>query len=66
VRGAPWWRASGGKEPPAVGRRSGGGRWLGGHGAMVSSSGGLGGEGGLGGWSERLVHVGALGGQGIE
>jgi hypothetical protein len=52
VRGAPWWRASGGQEPLVAGRRSGGGRQLGGRG----------GKGGLGGRSERPVHAVALGG----
>jgi hypothetical protein len=49
VRGAPWWRASGGKEPPVAGRWSGGGRRFGGRGVAVSSGAGHGGEGGLGG-----------------
>jgi hypothetical protein len=48
ARGAPRWRVSGGKEPPMVGRRSGGGRQLRGRGAVVSSGGSHGGEGGLG------------------
>jgi hypothetical protein len=65
VRGAPWWRASGGKELLAAGRRSGGGRRLRGHGAAMSSGGGRGGNGGLRGRSERPVRAVALGGQGI-
>jgi hypothetical protein len=40
VMGAPWWRVSGGKEPPVAGRRSGGGRRFKGRGAAVSSGGG--------------------------
>jgi hypothetical protein len=63
ARGAPRWRASGGKEPLVAGRRSGGGRQLGGRGAAVSSGGGCGGEGGLRGWSERPVWAAALSGQ---
>jgi hypothetical protein len=66
TRGAPLWRASGRKEPPAAGRRSGGGRQLGGHGVAVSSGGERGAEGGLGGRSERLVCAAVLSGQGIE
>jgi hypothetical protein len=65
VRGAPRWCALGGKEPPATGRRSGGGRRLGGCGAAVSSGRGHGGEGGIGGRSERPIRAVALGGQGI-
>jgi hypothetical protein len=53
ARGAPWWRASGRKEPPAAGWGSGGGRQLGGCGAVVSSGGGRGGEGSLGRWGAR-------------
>jgi hypothetical protein len=49
ARGAPLWRVSGRKEPPAAGRRSGGGRRLGGCGVVVSSGRGHGGKGGLGG-----------------
>jgi hypothetical protein len=64
MRGAPWWRASGGKEPPATGQRSGGGRQLGGRGAVVSSGRGRGDEGGLGGLSERPVRAAVFGGQG--
>jgi hypothetical protein len=57
TRGAPRWRASGGKEPPTAGRRSGGAHRFRGHGATVSSGGGRSSEGGLGGRSERLVHA---------
>jgi hypothetical protein len=64
ARGAPRWCTSGGKEPPVAGWRSGGGCRLGGHGVVVSSGGGRGGEGGLGGRSEQLVRAVALGGQG--
>jgi hypothetical protein len=66
LRGAPRWHASDGKEPPAAGQRSGGGRRLGGRGAAVSSGRGRGCEGGLGGRSERPVRTAALSGQGIE
>jgi hypothetical protein len=62
VRGAPWWRASGGKEPTAVGRRSGAGHRFRGRGAVVSSGGGHGSEGGLGGQSEWPVRAKMLGG----
>jgi hypothetical protein len=62
ARGAPWWRTSDGKEPPAAGRRSGGGRRLRGRGAAMSSGGGCGSEGGLMGWSEWLVGAAALSG----
>jgi hypothetical protein len=55
VRGAPWWRSSGRKEPPAAGRRSGGGRHLGGCRAAVSSGRGRGSDGSLGGRLERPV-----------
>jgi hypothetical protein len=41
VRGAPWWRASGGKEPTAVGRRSGAGHQFRGRGADRELNGGL-------------------------
>jgi hypothetical protein len=56
VRGAPWWHASGGKEPPVAGRRRVQAQ-LGGRGAVVSS-----GEGGLGERSERSVRAAVLGG----
>jgi hypothetical protein len=45
----------GGGTPPAAGRRSSGGRWLGGRGAIVSLGGGRGGEGGPRERSEWLV-----------
>jgi hypothetical protein len=47
ARGAPRWWALGGKEPPVVGQRSGGGRRLRGRGVVVSLGGGRGGEGSL-------------------
>jgi hypothetical protein len=52
---APLWHASGGKEPPAAGWRSCGGRQLRARGAAVSSGGGCGGEGDLRGRSEGPV-----------
>jgi hypothetical protein len=66
ARGAPRWCASGGKEPPAVGWRSGGEHRLGGPGVAVSLGGGHGGEGGLGERSERPVCMAVLCGQGSE
>jgi hypothetical protein len=65
VRGAPRWHVSGGKEPSAAGRRSGGGHRLGDRGEAVSSGRGCGGEGGLRGPSERPIRAATLSGQGI-
>jgi hypothetical protein len=64
TRGAPWWRSSGQKEAPVAGRRSGGGRPLGGCGAAVSLGRGHGGDGGLGAWLERPILAVILGLQG--
>jgi hypothetical protein len=47
-------------EPLAAGRRSGGGRWLGGRVAAVSSSGDCGGDGGVGDGRRLDVHMGIL------
>jgi hypothetical protein len=44
--GCPWWHCRAAGEPMA-GQRSGGGRWLGGREAEVSSGGGLGGDNGV-------------------
>jgi hypothetical protein len=47
-------------KPPAVGRRSSGGRRLGGREAVVCSGGGRGGNGGVGDGRRWAVHMGVL------